>query len=186
MLNETYEMVSRFSTYVKPRYGKIDPFIATLTGISERAIKNAPDIEAALEEMLLWIGENNVYFYSWSDNDYYQIRNEIQYKCSRNSRWEEMLDQSKWIDYQKEFGERLGSTRLYKLTEALDLAEIDTEGKLHDGLDDALNTARLIGKLEMHKNYRTVLERIRENEEHQAPLTISLQNILQGLELETA
>ena len=186
MLNETYEMVSRFSTYVKPRYGKIDPFIATLTGISERAIKNAPDIEAALEEMLLWIGENNVYFYSWSDNDYYQIRNEIQYKCSRNSRWEEMLDQSKWIDYQKEFGERLESTRLYKLAEALDLSEIDTEGNLHDGLDDALNTARLIGKLEMHKNYRTVLERIRENEEHQAPLTISLQNILQGLELETA
>ena len=186
MMNETYEIVSRFSTYVKPRYGKIDCFIATLTGISERTVKDAPDIEAALEEMLLWIGENNAYFYSWSDTDYYQIRNEIQYKCSKDCKWGKMLDQSRWIDYQKVFGERLESTRLYKLAEALDLSEIDTEGNLHDGLDDALNTARLISKLEMHKNYRTLLERLRENNAQQAPLTISLGNILQGLVLETA
>ena len=186
MMNETYEIVSRFSTYVKPRYGEIDCFIATLTGISERTVKDAPDIEAALEEMLLWIGENNAYFYSWSDTDYYQIRNEIQYKCSKDCKWGKMLDQSRWIDYQKVFGERLESTRLYKLAEALDLSEIDTEGNLHDGLDDALNTARLISKLEMHKNYRTLLERLRENNAQQAPLTISLGNILQGLVLETA
>ena len=182
MMNETYEIVSRFSTYVKPRYGKIDCFIATLTGISERTVKDAPDIEAALEEMLLWIGENNAYFYSWSDTDYYQIRNEIQYKCSKDCKWGKMLDQSRWIDYQKVFGERLESTRLYKLAEALDLSEIDTEGNLHD----ALNTARLISKLEMHKNYRTLLERLRENNAQQAPLTISLGNILQRLVLETA
>ena len=186
MLNEAYEIVSRFSTYVKPRYGKIDCFIATLTGISERSIKDAPDIETALEEMLLWIGENNAYFYSWSDTDYYQIRNEIQNKCSENCRWEKILDQSKWIDYQKAFGERMESTRLYKLTEALYLAEIDIEGHFHDGLNDALNTAHLISKLEVHKNYRTLIERIRENEAQQAPLTISLGNILQGLVLETA
>ena len=76
--------------------------------------------------------------------------------------------------------------RLYKLTEALDLAEIDIEGHFHDGLNDALNTAHLISKLEVHKNYRTLIERIRENEAQQAPLTISLGNILQGLVLETA
>ena len=186
MLNEAYEIVSRFSTYVKPRYGKIDYYIATLTGISERNVKNAPDIEAALSEILLWIGEYNVYFYSWSDTDYFQIRNEIEHKCHEDCKWERILDQSKWIDYQKVFGKRLESARLFKLTEALDLAELDTEGHFHDGFDDALNTARLMAKLEMHKNYRTLIERIRENEAKQIPLTSSLGNILQGLVLETA
>lgn len=186
MMNEAYEIQDQFSTYVKPRFGRIDNFISTLTGISERVIKTAPDIESALEQLLDWIGDNEATFYAWSDTDYYQIRNEIQCKCRDNPRWEILLEQANWVDYQKLFTERLGSSRSFKLTEALLLTEVDTEGKTHDGLADAYNTAQMISKLERHTDYQTLIERIRDKEKKQKPLTMSLGDILQGLILEMA
>ena len=186
MMDDAYEIIDQFSTYVSPRFGKIDRFIAMLTGISERTIKDAPDIEDALDQMLRWIDDNEAVFYSWSDNDYYQIRKEIQLKCPDSARWEKLLDQANWIDYQKKLGDRLESFKLLKLAEALELVELDTEGRLHDGLADAYNTARMISKLETHKDYRTILERFREQEKLQKPLTVSLGSFFQGLQLETA
>lgn len=97
-----------------------------------------------------------------------------------------MLEQDRWIDYQRQFGERLDSPRLLKLTEALDLAEIDTKGHLHDGLDDAYNTACMISKLEKNKDYQTLLERARVREREQKPLTITLGSLMQGLIIESA
>ena len=102
-------------------------------------------------------------------------------KCHDNERWETLFNQENWIDYQKKLGKRLESFKLLKLTEALELVELETVGRLHDGLDDAFNTARMISKLEKHKDYRTILERIRERENVQKPLTMSLGSLLQGL-----
>ena len=186
MMDDNYEIIDKYSTYVQPRYGKIDHFIVSLTGISERTIKDAPDIEEALNEMLEWIGDKDVTFYSWSPTDYFQIRKEIHRKCQSDVRWTVLLEQDRWIDYQRQFGERLDSPRLLKLTEALDLAEIDTKGHLHDGLDDAYNTACMISKLEKNKDYQTLLERARVREREQKPLTITLGSLMQGLIIESA
>ena len=185
MLDESFALQSKFSTYVKPRFGKIDHNILTLTGISERDIKDAPDIEDALKQMLLWIGENDVTFYSWSSTDYYQIAEEIRLKCKEDLCWEKLLDQANWVDYQESLGKRLGMERPLKLSEALELAEIDTEGRFHDGLDDAYNTALMIAKLESNKDYQTLIEKLREKEKTQEPLTTSLGSMLQGFSLKT-
>ena len=182
-MNEAYDILDTFSTYVKPRYGKVDRFIGTLTGISERTIKNAPDIEEALLQMIGWIDDTEAVFYSWSSTDYFQIRNEIQLKCHENGKWAGILDQANWIDYQAKLGKRLEAANPMKLSEALDLAEIDTEGRLHDGSDDALNTARMIAKLEQQKDYKTLIERIRANEKDKEPLTASLGDLFRGLKL---
>ena len=185
-LNDSYEIVDEFSTYVRPRYGKVDFFIKDLTGITEQMVKQAPDIEEALQRMVQWVGEDEADFYSWSDTDYYQIRNEILCKCQENACWDLLLNQTNWVDYQAKFSERLESPRALKLAEALDLAEIDPEGHLHDGLADAYNTARLIAKLETQKDYRTLIERNRTREKNEEPLTTSLGAFLQGLVLESA
>lgn len=185
-LNDSYEIVDEFSTYVRPRYGKVDFFIKDLTGITEQMVKQAPDIEEALQRMVQWVGEDGADFYSWSDTDYYQIRNEILCKCQENVCWDLLLNQTNWVDYQAKFSERLESPRALKLAEALDLAEIDPEGHLHDGLADAYNTARLIAKLETQKDYRTLIERNRTREKNEEPLTMSLGAFLQGLVLESA
>ena len=185
-LNDSYEIVDEFSTYVRPRYGKVDFFIEDLTGITEQMVKQAPDIEEALQRMVQWVGEDEADFYSWSDTDYYQIRNEILCKCQENACWDLLLNQTNWVDYQAKFSERLESPKALKLAEALDLAEIDPEGHLHDGLADAYNTARLIAKLETQKDYRTLIERNRVREKNEEPLTTSLGAFLQGLVLESA
>jgi len=186
MLNDSYEIIDKYSTYVRPRYGRIDNYILSLTGISERTIKNAPDIEDALGEMIQWIGDKEAVFYSWSTTDYFQIRKEIQLKCQEDAKWTRILAQENWIDYQRKLGERLDSPRLLKLTEALNLTEISTEGRMHDGLDDAYNTARMIAKLEKNKDYQTLLERLRIREKEQKPLSITLGSLMQGLILESA
>ncbi len=183
-MDEKYEILDSFSTYVKPRYGKIDHFIDRMTGISERNLKGAPDIEDALLKMLQWISDDEAVFYSWSTTDYTQIRNEIRFKCRDDVNWDLLLDQENWIDYQERLGTRLGSQRSLKLSDALELVEIDTKGRAHDGLDDAYNTACMIAKLEQNKDYKTLIERFRANEENQKPLTTSLGQLLQGLSLE--
>lgn len=43
-----------------------------------------------------------------------------------------------------------------KLEEALGRAEIDPDGRFHDGLDDAVNTAYLIEKMELNPEYQLV------------------------------
>ena len=47
-------------------------------------------------------------------------------------------------------------TRQLSLEEALGRAEIEPEGRFHDGLDDAVNTAYLIEKLELNPEYQLV------------------------------
>lgn len=186
MLNEAYEIIDTFSMYVKPRYGKINYYILALTGISERTVKDAPDIEDALNMMIQWIGDKEVRFYSWSPTDFYQMRKEISLKCGENSDWSLFLNQANWIDYQERLGARLNSDHLLKLTDALLFAEIDTQGRLHDGFDDAYNTALLISKLEIHKDYQTLIEKIRAREEEQKPLTVSMGCFMQGITLASA
>ena len=183
-MDENYEILDSFSTYVKPRYGKIDHFIDRMTGISERNLKGAPDIEDALLKMLQWIGDDETVFYSWSTTDYNQIRNEIRFKCRDDVNWGLLLNQENWIDYQERLGARLESQRSLKLSDALELVEIDTKGRAHDGLDDAYNTACMIAKLEQNKDYKTLVERLRANEENQKPLTTTLGQLLKGLSLE--
>ncbi len=136
--------------------------------------------------MLQWIGDKEVVFYSWSTTDYYQIRKEIRLKCRDNSCWEILLDEANWIDYQEKLGERLESTRPQRLTEAIELAELDPEGSPHDGLNDAYNTARMIAKLESCRDYQTLIERNRNREKTEEPLTTSLGCFLLGLVLESA
>ena len=183
-MNESYDILDKFSVYVKPRFGQIDRFIASLTGISERTIKGSPDIEEALTMLLQWADSEDVTFYSWSETDYHQIRNEIKYKCGETERFKVLLNRMNWIDYQEKFRKRIKSRSALNLPEALQLVELDTEGRLHDGLDDAYNTACLIAKLETQKDYQTLIERIRAKEKEQEPLTTSLGSLLGEMKLD--
>ena len=52
LMNEEYEIIDSFNSYVKPEYGFLDGFIKNLTGISGADIKDAPGIEEALNAFL--------------------------------------------------------------------------------------------------------------------------------------
>ena len=51
MMDEAYGITGEFSSYVRPRYGRIDHFIQGLTGISDKDILEAPSLKEALEDM---------------------------------------------------------------------------------------------------------------------------------------
>lgn len=155
LLNKKFEIVSEFSTFVKPEYGSIDYFISNLTGITDTQIKSAPALADALRLLLNWIDGRADKIYAWSESDYKQLTFEIGQKELLTDTNQALLDME-WIDYQDVFGKRYEMNRQVALEEALLLAEITAEGRLHDGLDDSINTAHLIEKLENNPDYQLV------------------------------
>ena len=140
-LNDSYETVSEFSLYVKPESVRIDEDIEALTGISNEMVADAPAFAEALAQFLDWIGDEEVGIYSWSRTDYYQLHHECERKELLDERVQRLLDS--WVDFQEVFGKELGISHSLKLEHALKAANIDFEGKAHDGLTDARNTAHL-------------------------------------------
>ena len=162
MMSEGYEIADEFSTYVRPQYGRIDHFIQELTGIGDKEIMEAPSLEEALDHMVSWLSGYEVTFYSWSRTDYVQITREIQAKGMDEEKLAVLLDKEHWVDYQQTAGKRFGKPWRMSLEDALMFAEVEPEGKQHDGLVDAKNTARLIAKMEKNPESRFLQDRLEE------------------------
>lgn len=188
LLSENFQPLGEFSSFVCPRYGKIDHFIQNLTGISERDVKKAPSIEDALRALLLWIGDHEVCFVSWSSSDYVQIRNEILDKHLDPDEFALFLEPKSWIDYQRLVDVRFEIGRSLSLADALELCEIEPVGHFHDGLQDAVNTARMITKLENDPDFKCCLEKLRDREAETKTQTFgySLGSLFDGIKIELA
>jgi len=140
-LNDAYETVDEFSEYVKPEIVRIDAGIEELTGISNETVADAPPFSIVLARFLDWIGDEECAVYSWSMTDRNQLHHESERKEVLDARVISLLDH--WVDFQEAFGKELGIAHSIKLEYALKAANIDFEGKAHDGLTDARNTAHL-------------------------------------------
>ena len=147
LMNEEYEVIDTFNTFVKPEFGYLDGFIKKLTGITDVDLWDAPRLETALERFMAWLPENEkVTAVSWSNSDKFQFIHEIGAKgLKAGSRFEKMLET--WIDCQPEFSEKMKMKKCYSLEEALIATDICTDGRAHNGLDDAYNTALLYAKM---------------------------------------
>lgn len=156
LLDENFKRISTLCQYVHPEYGVIDHFIESLTGIRNSQVKNAPRIQEALLHMIDWLGEREYKIYAWSESDRDQIVHEIKAKKITDEKLLAFVEKENWIDYQAVFTKRYELTRQLSLEEALGRAEIEPEGRFHDGLDDAVNTGYLIEKLELNPDYQLV------------------------------
>ena len=153
LLDDTYEIVDRFKTYVSPEYGEVDNFIQKLTGITRADTYGAPSTQEALESFVKWLPEDAI-LVSWSDSDEKQIRKEVELKNLDIPGLENYLDN--WEDCQKIFGEKMNSPKNYKLSEALIIADIDYDENIHDGLVDAENTAMLFAKMKREPKLKLI------------------------------
>ncbi|MCR5735504.1 MAG: exonuclease domain-containing protein [Lachnospiraceae bacterium] len=181
LMNSDHQVVGKKSIFVSPQLGCISQNIEKLTGISRAQVNDAPNMEAALNELTAWIPQEEVTVVAWSDNDKNQIEHELRGKNIHNDRMEELLDN--WTDCQKTFGQKAGYDRPCKLSEALIAAGIMAEGREHDGLDDAYNTALLFAKMETEPKLK--LDPIFENarKEEVQHLNYSLGMLFSGLDL---
>lgn len=180
LLDQDYKRIGSISQYVHPEHGVIDTFISNLTGIQNTQVKNAPPLQQVLQHMIDWIGNREYQIFAWSDSDYCQLMHEIKSKHLENEHLKDFMSAERWIDYQDVFVKRFEFSRAIGLEEALLLCDIDSEGRFHNGLDDAVNTAKLIEKLELQPDFRI------HNYETEAcgdsePLSVSMGSIFANL-----
>lgn len=183
LLDEDYKEIGTLCQYVHPEFGVLDYFITNLTGIENGQLKNAPKLKDALIHMVNWLGEREYKIFAWSNSDYCQLKHEITSKKLNDEKLDELMKSERWIDYQQVFGERYSFEQPTSLKEALMLCDIEPDGRLHDGLDDAWNTARLIEKLEKNPDYKLVY-RERQAQEDSQPLKVCLGDLFEGLNLQ--
>ena len=145
LLNEKYEKVDKFMTFVSSEYGRVDSFIEELTGISNDDIAGAPKFEEAVNAFFDWLPEDS-FLVTWSECDKAQIEYEANFKEADIPKLNRFSE--RWIDCQKTFAEKVNNQRNYKLSEALILADIESVIGEHDALIDAENTALLFAKME--------------------------------------
>lgn len=146
MLNDRYQEISRFQTYVKPQYAEeIRRNITRLTGITTEMVADAPTFLEAMDQFTEWCfsfdGECQVQ--AWSDSDLKQILAEIalkKYKMNENG----MKLVEKWNNFQNEYVRKVGFDHVVSLEKALYYAGLEFQGKQHDALNDAVNTAELL------------------------------------------
>lgn len=144
LLDDKFDIVDEFKSYVSPDNGVVDTYIQNLTGITAENVANAPKLADVLSQLVKWLPDDTIMI-EWSDNDEKQLRLEIEAKQLPEIKFEVLLRE--WVDCQKLFGDKLGTDKVYRLSEALNISDICYDDGAHDALVDARNTARLFRKI---------------------------------------
>ncbi len=58
LLDESYQVVDQFSSYVSPEYGILDSYIERWTGISKQNLDDAPYLQETLHEFEEWLPDD--------------------------------------------------------------------------------------------------------------------------------
>lgn len=180
-LDENYEVVDRFNTFVCPQRGSLDARISRMTGIKNADLVRAPKFADAINLFLNWLPADDFRCVSWSNSDPRQIEHDMEARHIHIERLEKIIEE--WIDCQETFGNKMNSKRDFSLEEALVASDIYQEGQAHDGLMDAYNTAMLFARLSKDPEYalNDIYMAAKEEVEH---LGFSIGDLLIGIEVQ--
>ena len=145
MLDENYNLLSEFSSYVKPAFSSVNPYINQLTGISNSSLKNADDFITVFDKFAYWRGEGDITTFCWSKADFNQLWSELEAKGKHHYDLFSILQN--FVDLQKVFGKLLSSKTAIGLESAMKLLQMEFKGQVHTALSDSYNTARILHKL---------------------------------------
>lgn len=165
VLDDKYHEIGSFKTLVKPQYNDvIEKTYERLTGITTEMVQDAPVFIDALRMFLSWCEsyQEEVKLYEWSDSDLSQLRAEIALKgVALDEQEEELL--SDWSDFQREYNTTLGLENSVSLENAIMYAGIEFEGRQHDALWDARNTAVLLEIVRTPELYENTIKKVAES-----------------------
>lgn len=166
-LDEHFQIVEHYQTYVSPDYGKMNPKIIQLTGITDEKLGGAPRFFEAMDDFARWIGAEPAQFYSWSMSDIHQFKTEAEFKEYHGEIISRMA--ANWNDFQQEYSELLGIEKKIKLKQAVAAADYEFTGAEHTALADAVNTAEILrlskNKEEFERVMKPVLDLFRKEKE---------------------
>ncbi|XP_048535428.1 ERI1 exoribonuclease 2-like isoform X2 [Triticum urartu] len=150
----TGRIESAFRRYVRPKHHPVlTEFCRELTGIRQEDVDGGVELGDALWLHDSWLkaataGAGNkrgvrLAVVTWGDWDCQTI---LEFEC-RFKGIEKPSYFDRWINLRVPFQAALGGGGRVNLQEAVRAAGLDWEGRLHCGLDDALNTARLLAEI---------------------------------------
>ena len=161
LLDENDKQINQFSTYVKPRYSILRRHISDLTGIEEKHLASAPDIEIAFNNMCDILPDiDNTLLCTWSDTDIRVIETEMRIKSIHNKNISKLCENT--FDIQEDFNKRVNIKNRLNLAKALNMVGITFEGREHGALADAINTANLYVEMQNGMNVQSVINNIKE------------------------
>lgn len=141
-MDEHFEVIDSYQTYVSPDYGPMDERIIELTGITDDKLVGAPRFAKAMDQFAAWIGTDRTKFYSWSLSDLRQFQNESKFKEYPGKIIKKM--ETNWNDFQEEYSRLLGIEKKIRLKQAVTAADYEFTGAAHTALADAVNTAEIL------------------------------------------
>ena len=102
LLDENYNLLSEFSSYVKPAYSSVTPWINQLTGISNQKLEKADDFITVFDKFCYWRGEGDITTFCWSKSDFNQLWSELEAKGKH--RYDLFATLRDFVDLQDIFG----------------------------------------------------------------------------------
>jgi len=136
---ESGQIIDQFQIYISPRKGYIAKSTRSFINMTRKDMLNAVPFREGIMQFVSWLGED-YYLCSWGKDDRIHLIDEcIRKKVSLS-----------WLinynDIQKQIGPLLREDNKNQLglQHALELAGIEPIGLAHRGIDDAVNTARVL------------------------------------------
>ena len=158
-LDENFQQEAEFQCYVKPEYGPIKKHITSLTGITQAMVVDKKPYAECFSAFVDWVGEEETKIYSWSMSDIKQLRSECRYKLPDFDL--EWLN-SRWVDLQQEFDDRLGLHNSLALKHALGAMDHKFEGTQHTALADAINTSAILTLMQDDAKFKETMKPVLE------------------------
>lgn len=181
ILDEEFEIIDKYSTYIKPDNLKVSQGVQRLTSITEEKLVKAPNIKEALENLLQITPDiNNTTLYTWSDSDTNAIECELNSKNIQIKGVKRLCNN--YIDIQEIFGERVGIENRINLTKALNMIGLEFNGKEHGALADAINTAQILKEIETNQDIKRTIDNINGYMQSE-PLTASIASLFSNIKL---
>ena len=137
-LDSKLKPAGEFRTFIKPREKPIlSPFCTELTSIRQSDVDAAPSFVEALRAFRRWIGKGPYRIASWSDYDLHQLQRDcVRYGSVLPAPLEVHLDL-------RALHARLRQGKPIPMVEAMTREGLSYTGRLHTGIDDARNAARM-------------------------------------------
>uniref|UniRef100_A0A7S4B9G8 Exonuclease domain-containing protein n=1 Tax=Chrysotila carterae TaxID=13221 RepID=A0A7S4B9G8_CHRCT len=151
---EKSRVSSEFHTYVKPTANKtLSPFCTRLTGIRQSQVDAAPTLETALVQLEGWLEAQGMLLdapvaernFAFAADGPWDLKNFLDAECERKGiRKGAYFD--KWVNLKQLFSDfyRVRSCKIHKM---LEFQGMTFEGRLHSGIDDSRNIARIAIKM---------------------------------------
>jgi len=137
-LNADLDIIDSFKMYIKPRlYKRINPKIKKKTRITEDKLKHAFPFKQAINDFINWIGSEYL-LCCWGKDDILTLKRNCKYH-NLDCEWV-----GNYIDIQYSITEYFNYPHQIGLKNALTEFNIAVEGQLHDALNDAEYTAKII------------------------------------------